>query len=110
MGGLGLACVVANVIAYASPLAVVRQVVRTKSVDSMPLGISVATLLNSMVCLSYALLMGDPWVLIPNACGVVLGVVQLGIYGVYCGRRVAVADNELLACAGRDPREVTITS
>merc|ERR1719199_109821 len=59
----------------------------------MPLPLSVCTLLCSSCWLAYALLVNDEWILIPNACGVVLGIMQLIIYTMYCGRtKVSVPD------------------
>mmetsp|Transcript_12774 Transcript_12774/g.36661 ORF Transcript_12774/g.36661 Transcript_12774/m.36661 type:complete len:245 (+) Transcript_12774:113-847(+) len=81
---MGMLCVIANIISYAAPLGVFRQVVRTRSVDSMPLGLSVAATCSSSCWCVYAFLKSDVWVLIPNINGVFLGFVQLGLYTYYC--------------------------
>ena len=62
---------------YAAPLNVVRLVARTKSVEFMPLGLTVGTLACSVAWTAYALLVADLSILVPNLCGDVLGVVEV---------------------------------
>eukprot|EP00930_Biecheleria_cincta_P016208 TRINITY_DN13276_c0_g1_i1.p1 TRINITY_DN13276_c0_g1~~TRINITY_DN13276_c0_g1_i1.p1 ORF type:complete len:108 (-),score=8.03 TRINITY_DN13276_c0_g1_i1:41-364(-) len=84
---LGLICVAFNIMMYAAPLGIVKRVVQTGSVEYMPLGLSVCTLLCSSTWTAYSLMVSDIWLLIPNASGVVLGVAQLIIYSWFCGER-----------------------
>ncbi|XP_034673851.1 bidirectional sugar transporter SWEET5-like [Vitis riparia] len=80
---VGLLCVVFNVIMYASPLTVMRQVIRTKSVKYMPFTLSLANFANGIVWSIYALIKFDPYILIPNGLGSLSGAVQLILYATY---------------------------
>lgn len=77
---LGLICVVFNILMYAAPLGIAKRVIQTGSVEYMPLGLSICTLLCSSTWTAYSLMVNDIWLLIPNFSGVVLGVAQLFIY------------------------------
>merc|ERR1711924_298828 len=80
---LGFSCVFLNTLMYGSPLVVVQNVVRTRSVEFMPLPLSVMTFACSCCWFSYSLLVGDPWIMIPNAMGLALGILQLSIYAYF---------------------------
>ena len=80
---IGIVAAFLNVAMYAAPLNVVRLVARTKSVEFMPLGLTVGTLACSVAWTAYALLVADLSILVPNLCGDVLGVVQCLIYAKY---------------------------
>lgn len=84
---LGTLCALFNIVMYASPLAVARKVIASRSVESMPLPLSVMTFLCCLLWFSYSLLVGDSWIFVPNVCGLVLGIVQLVLYTYYCKRR-----------------------
>jgi solute carrier family 50 protein (sugar transporter) len=88
---LGLVCVALNIAMYAAPLGIAYKVVKTRSVEYMPLPLSMCTLLCSIFWFAYALMVGDVWVMVPNACGIVLGVMQLVIYAMCCGGKVPTA-------------------
>ncbi|XP_042516765.1 bidirectional sugar transporter SWEET16-like [Macadamia integrifolia] len=68
---------------YASPLAVMRTVIKMKSVEFMPFSLSFFLFLNGGVWSVYAVLVKDFFVGMPNVIGFVLGSLQLVIYGVY---------------------------
>eukprot|EP00928_Gymnodinium_smaydae_P058954 TRINITY_DN42171_c0_g1_i1.p1 TRINITY_DN42171_c0_g1~~TRINITY_DN42171_c0_g1_i1.p1 ORF type:complete len:250 (+),score=41.26 TRINITY_DN42171_c0_g1_i1:50-799(+) len=80
----GVVTDVINVLLYGSPLVVLRMVVRTKSVKYMPLSLSVLTLIITVLWLAQGLLIGNITVALPNLLGVILGVVQLTLYAIYC--------------------------
>ncbi|XP_047306413.1 bidirectional sugar transporter SWEET5-like [Impatiens glandulifera] len=80
---VGIVCVVLNAIMYASPLTVMRQVIRTKSVKYMPFWVSFANSINAVIWLAYALLKFDLYVTIPNGLGTLFGVMQLILYFTY---------------------------
>ena len=82
---LGYASSVLNVLMYAAPLAIVRLVLRTRSVEYMPLGLTLAQALNSTLWLSYAVVVRDPFIVVPNMCGVALACLQLACYGFVAG-------------------------
>ncbi|KAF3506243.1 hypothetical protein F2Q69_00005098 [Brassica cretica] len=60
---IGILCIVFNVIMYASPLTVMKLVIKTKSVRYMPLFLSLASLMNGIVWVIYACLKFDPYIL-----------------------------------------------
>ncbi|KAL0789370.1 hypothetical protein Bca101_005616 [Brassica carinata] len=80
---IGILCIVFNVIMYASPLTVMKLVIKTKSVRYMPLFLSLASLMNGIVWVIYACLKFDPYILIPNGLGSISGIVQLILYATY---------------------------
>uniref|UniRef100_A0A0E0QNP6 Bidirectional sugar transporter SWEET n=1 Tax=Oryza rufipogon TaxID=4529 RepID=A0A0E0QNP6_ORYRU len=51
---------------YSSPLTIMSQVVKTKSVEYMPLLLSVVSFLNGLCWTSYALIRFDIFITIPN--------------------------------------------
>ncbi|XP_059624561.1 bidirectional sugar transporter SWEET4-like [Cornus florida] len=80
---VGIFCVIFGVLMYASPLSVMRKVIKTKSVEFMPLWLSVAGFLNGAIWLVYALLKFDLFILISNGLGALSGAVQLILYAYY---------------------------
>ncbi|KAI3919125.1 hypothetical protein MKW98_016678 [Papaver atlanticum] len=58
-------------------------VYKTKSLEYMPLTLSVVGLLNGICLLTYALLRFDPFILASNGTGVVLGLIQVGVFAYY---------------------------
>lgn len=91
---LGFACVFVNILMYGAPLVVVRKVMKTRSVEFMPLPLSVMTFLCSFCWFSYGFTVGDPWILTPNGMGLALGVTQLSIYAYYCRESSSQSDLE----------------
>ncbi|KAH9324699.1 hypothetical protein KI387_004877, partial [Taxus chinensis] len=71
----GTASVLVSIAMYASPLSVMGLVIRTKSVEYMPLLLSVFNLMNAIVWASYSL--------VPSGVGCLLAIVQLTVYAMY---------------------------
>ncbi|XP_057420722.1 bidirectional sugar transporter SWEET5 [Lotus japonicus] len=80
---VGIICIVFNILMYFSPLTVMRQVIRTKSVKYMPFLLSLTNFVNGVVWTTYACLKWDPNVAIPNGLGALSGLAQLILYAVY---------------------------
>ncbi|CAI5483474.1 unnamed protein product [Closterium sp. Yama58-4] len=80
---LGITGLVVTIGMYASPLDVMRTVVRTNSVEFMPLLLSLGLFLNCLVWSAYATYTMDIYMIIPNGAGIVLGLAQLILYGIY---------------------------
>lgn len=80
---MGYGSVVVNIGMYASPLGTMRKVIRTKSVASLPIALSAVSLGNGSLWVAYAILAGDMFILVPNAIGVALTIVQVGLYLKY---------------------------
>ncbi|XP_051227588.1 bidirectional sugar transporter SWEET1a [Lolium perenne] len=79
----GLAATVFSICMYASPLSIMRLVVKTKSVEFMPFLLSLSVFLCGTSWFIYGLLGLDPFIYIPNGCGSFLGLVQLILYAIY---------------------------
>ncbi|XP_058088884.1 bidirectional sugar transporter SWEET6b-like [Magnolia sinica] len=80
---VGILCVIFGTCMYASPLLVMKMVVATKSVEFMPLTLSLASFFNGICWTIYALLDFDLFVLIPNGLGTIFAVAQLILYACY---------------------------
>ncbi|XP_022773687.1 bidirectional sugar transporter SWEET7b-like [Durio zibethinus] len=80
---VGVVCDVFNIIMYASPLAIWKKVITTKSVEYMPFWLSVAGLANGICWTIYALIKLDVFILVSNGLGAIFGFIQLGLYGYY---------------------------
>ena len=80
---LSVAAVVLNVVKYASPLSVAKLVIQTKSVQYMPLPLTLACLACSVLWGMYGILLNDYWIMIPNVAGVVCGVLQVLLWCYY---------------------------
>ncbi|KAL6182412.1 hypothetical protein ACLB2K_043834 [Fragaria x ananassa] len=80
---VGIICIVFNILMYASPLTVMKMVIKTKSVKYMPFYLSLANFLNGIVWLIYSLLKFDINILIPNGLGALSGLVQLILYATF---------------------------
>ncbi|KAL5713115.1 hypothetical protein ACHQM5_015223 [Ranunculus cassubicifolius] len=77
---VGIISAILNVLMYSSPLAIVRTVLMTKSIEFMPFSLSFFLFLNGGIWAFYAFLVQDLFLGIPNGLGFVLGVVQIVIY------------------------------
>ncbi|KAI4346990.1 hypothetical protein L6164_007846 [Bauhinia variegata] len=82
---VGIICDVFNVLTYSAPLTIMAKVIRTKSVKYMPFWLPLASFLNGVAWVIYALFPPfDIYVLVCNALGVVSGIIQLILYTLYC--------------------------
>ncbi|KAH6782579.1 Nodulin MtN3 family protein [Perilla frutescens var. frutescens] len=79
----GFAATVFSIIMYASPLSVMRMVIKTKSVEYMPFLLSLFVFLCGTSWFIYGLIGNDKFLYIPNGFGCLLGTMQLIIYGIY---------------------------
>ncbi|KAK8953769.1 Bidirectional sugar transporter SWEET4 [Platanthera zijinensis] len=89
---VGILCVIFCVMMYLSPLSVMffnltrgvqRMVIQTKSVEFMPLSLSVASFFNGLCWTIYALIRFDLFITIPNCLGLVFSMAQLVLFAVY---------------------------
>eukprot|EP00965_Chrysotila_dentata_P205861 6183211-Pleurochrysis_carterae.AAC.2 len=99
---LGFACVLFNTVMYGSPLAVILEVFRTRSVDAMPLSLSVGVTICSAFWAAYALYLSPPdfFILAPNVTGVLLSALQLLIYARFSACSSAKRSEALLPASG----------
>ncbi|KAK9287778.1 hypothetical protein L1049_016218 [Liquidambar formosana] len=80
---IGFMCAGLNIVMYGSPLAAMRTVVTTKSVEFMPFLLSFFLFLNGGIWAFYALLVRDIFLGVPNGTGFILGTAQLVLYAIY---------------------------
>ncbi|XP_004252656.1 bidirectional sugar transporter SWEET7 [Solanum lycopersicum] len=80
---VGSICIVGNILMYASPLAIMKLVITSKSVEFMPFFLSLFSFLNGVSWTAYALIRLDAFILVPNSMGTALGLAQLLLYGIY---------------------------
>ncbi|KAG6435891.1 hypothetical protein SASPL_100772 [Salvia splendens] len=79
----GLVASVFSIIMYASPLSIMRLVMRTKSVEYMPFLLSLFVFLCGTSWFIYGLIGNDKFLYIPNGFGCFLGAMQLILYCIY---------------------------
>ncbi|XP_020239544.1 bidirectional sugar transporter SWEET4 [Cajanus cajan] len=80
---VGTTCILFNIMMYAAPLAIMKLVIKTKSVEYMPFSISLASFGNGVAWTTYALIRFDPFITIPNGLGTLFSVAQLILYATY---------------------------
>merc|ERR1740117_2150830 len=90
-----MVAVVINIAMYAGPLAVMGTVIRTKSVEFMPLTPSIFVVCASTCWMTEGLMLGDVTFWLPNLVGLALGAFQLALYAKYCKSQVT-PDREAL--------------
>ncbi|XXG60777.1 hypothetical protein AAC387_Pa04g2605 [Persea americana] len=79
----GYAATIFSICMYASPLSVMRLVIKTKSVEFMPFFLSLFVFLCGSSWFIYGLLGNDPFISVPNGFGCGLGALQLILYFIY---------------------------
>ncbi|KAJ8500567.1 hypothetical protein OPV22_011119 [Ensete ventricosum] len=94
---VGFLCAALTVGMYASPMAAMSTVVKTKSVEYMPFFLSFFLFLNGGVWSIYSVLVRDFFIGVPNAIGFALGSAQLLLYAVYRRKKPAAKASELEA-------------
>ncbi|XP_057493182.1 bidirectional sugar transporter SWEET17-like [Actinidia eriantha] len=80
---IGFMCAALNIVMYGSPLASMKTVVMTKSVEYMPFLLSFFMFLNGGIWTLYAVLVQDWFLGVPNGIGFILGTAQLVLYAIY---------------------------
>ncbi|KAH7279467.1 hypothetical protein KP509_37G021000 [Ceratopteris richardii] len=80
---VGLLCAVNSACNYASPLTVVKLVIKTKSVEYLPFWLCFFLATSAWVWLAYALVIRDPFLTASNSIGSLFGIIQLSLYAYY---------------------------
>lgn len=80
---IGFLCAGLNIVMYGSPLAAMKTVITTKSVEYMPFLLSFFIFLNGGIWTFYAVLVQDFFLGVPNGVGFLLGTAQLVLYLIY---------------------------
>ncbi|XP_068653062.1 bidirectional sugar transporter SWEET1-like [Aristolochia californica] len=79
----GFAATIFSICMYASPLSIMRLVIRSKSVEYMPFFLSLFVFLCGTSWFIFGLLGSDPFIAVPNGFGCGLGALQLILYAIY---------------------------
>ncbi|EYU43031.1 hypothetical protein ABFS82_04G122400 [Erythranthe guttata] len=91
---VGWICLVFSLCVFVAPLGVVRQVIRTKSVEYMPFLLSFFLTLSAVMWFFYGLLRKDYNIAIPNVLGFMFGVIQMVLYVMYKNPKKVVQEKK----------------
>ncbi|XP_075049571.1 sugar transporter SWEET1 [Mixophyes fleayi] len=80
---LGLFCSVFTISMYLSPLADLAQIIRTKSTKCLSFPLTVTTFLTATSWVLYGLQQNDPYIMVPNAPGIITSILRMWLFWMY---------------------------
>uniref|UniRef100_A0A9I9CUT7 Bidirectional sugar transporter SWEET n=1 Tax=Cucumis melo TaxID=3656 RepID=A0A9I9CUT7_CUCME len=89
---VGWICAAFNLSVFASPLSIMKRVIRTKSVEYMPFFLSFFLTLSATMWFFYGFFIKDLFIALPNVVGFLLGMVQMIMYMIYKDRKGKVEE------------------
>ncbi|CAN4085493.1 unnamed protein product [Withania somnifera] len=92
---VGWICLIFSFCVFVAPLCVLRQVIKTKSVEYMPFLLSFFLTLSAVMWFFYGLLRKDYNIAIPNVLGFTFGVLQMVLYMIYKNAKKVTANEEV---------------
>ncbi|KAK3122260.1 hypothetical protein QOZ80_8BG0667250 [Eleusine coracana subsp. coracana] len=92
---LGSVCLAFSMAVFVAPLSIIVKVVKTKSVEFMPIGLSFCLALSAVAWFCYGLFTKDPYVMYPNVGGFFFSCIQIGLYFWYCKPRIDIVSTTL---------------
>ncbi|EFO19347.2 hypothetical protein LOAG_09148 [Loa loa] len=80
---LGFTCMTFNILNFGAPLAGLKVVLRQRSCETLPLPMCIANLFVSSQWALYGLLVSDVYIITPNAIGMLLAMIQIGLFLIF---------------------------
>lgn len=108
---VGYIAVATSIVLYASPFATLRHVIRTKTVETIPIEMVVVGTVTNSIWVAYGILNSDNIVAIPNIICVFFGCVQIVVYfGMRRQQRRLAGEADKKDAAGLSAIELDRTS